>query len=134
MKLSYDFGKSLLLLNSRLTKDIFLEKSGAKNGYSITLFSKMFDSIFSGLIDLEMEFEKYYSFEYDSIEQFLYKKYNLKADHIIELIEQRKNNPDCGLYRKDDYSYGDYAVSQFVFSDTMYERIINILTLRDLKI
>ena len=54
MKLSYDFGKSLLLLNSRLTKDIFLEKSGAKNGYSITLFSKMFDSIFSGLIDLEM--------------------------------------------------------------------------------
>lgn len=131
MKLSYDFGNSLLLLNRKLTKDIFLEKAKVKSSYSLNLFSKMFDSIFSELIDVENEFEKYYSFEYESIEHYLYKKYNLKSDHLFKLMEERKENPDCGLYRKDDFSYGDYGLSQFAFSDTMYERVTNILMLKD---
>lgn len=131
MKLSYDFGDSLLLLNRNLTKVIFLEKAKVKSSYSLNLFSKMFDSIFSELIDVENEFKKYYSFEYESIENYLYKKYNLKSDQISRLMEERKSNPDCGLYRKDDYSYGDYGLSQFAFSDTMYDRVMNILTLKD---
>jgi hypothetical protein len=89
-----------------------------------------FDSITSELIDLEKEFEKYYSFEYNSIEQFLWKKYNIKEEYILELMEEKKNNPDCKLFRKDELSYGDDSIAQFTFSDPIYQRIIDILMLK----
>lgn len=131
MKLGYDFYKSLLLINKNLTKEIFIEKSGVQDGYSLRMFSRMFDSITSELIDVDKEYKKYYSFEYYSIESFLYRKYNLKEKHIVELMEERKNNPDCLLYRKDDNSYGDYGITQFTFSDTMYDRVLEILMLKN---
>ena len=130
MKLAYDFYKSLLLINRNLNKDIFLEKAGVKYGYSLDIFFRMYDCIFSELIDLDKEYEKYYAFEYRSLELFLYKKYNLKLQYIEELMEERKNNPECLLYRKDDNSYGDYGLAQFAFSESMYERINDILMLK----
>lgn len=130
MKLAYDFYKSLLLVNKNLTKDLFIERTGAEDGYSLKMFSKMYDSITSELIDVDREFEKYYSFEYKSVEQFLYRKYNLKREHIHELMEERKKNPDCKLYRKDDNSYGDYGIAQFTFSEAMYDRVMNIIMLK----
>ena len=130
MKLAYEFYKSLLLINKNLTKEIFLEKSGAQNGYSLNLFSRMYDSVTSELINVDFEFEKYYSFEYESIEQFLYRKYNIEENEIDELMQFRKDNPDCILYRKDDASYGDYGIPQFMFSESMYDRIIEVLTLK----
>lgn len=131
MKLTYSYSKSFLLLNRNLTKKIFLDKSGVKEGYSYIMFSKMYDSIFSELIDLDYEYEKYYSFEYTSLKEFLYKKYNLNEEDITELLEERRKNPACGLYRKDDNSYGDYGLAEFSFSEVMYERIINILMLKN---
>ena len=131
MKLAYDFYKSLLLVNKKLTKEIFLAKTGAIDGYSLNMFSRMYDSITSELIDVEREFEKYYSFEYKSLEQFFYRKYNLKPEHIEELMEERKNNPDCIIYRKDDNSYGDYGIGSFSFSETMYDRVMNIIMLKN---
>ena len=86
MKISYDFFKSLLLINKRLTKKIFISKTEAKKGYSLAMFSKMYDCIFSELINLDREFKKYYSFEYNSIENFLRKKYNIKEKQLLELI------------------------------------------------
>lgn len=130
MKLSYDFYKSLLLINKHLTKEIFIEKAGVQDGYSLKMFSRMYDSVTSELIDVDEEYKKYYSFEYNSMEKFLYRKYNLKEEHIIELMEERKNNPDYVLYRKDDNSYGNYGITQFSFSDTMYDRVVEILTLK----
>lgn len=130
MILSYDFYKSLLLINKNLKKEIFLEKAGAQSGYSLNMFSRMFDSVSSELINVDLEYEKYYSFEYESMEQFLYKKYNVRGKHIKELMQFRKDNPDCILYRKDDNSYGDYGIPQFMFSESMNDRIIEILTLK----
>ena len=129
MKLGYDISKSLLLINKNLTKEIFIEKAGVQDGYSLKMFSRMYDNVTSELIDVDEEYEKYYSFEYNSLEIFLYRKYNLKENHIVELMESRKNNPDCLLYRKDDNSYGDYGITQFTFSDTMYDRVMELLKL-----
>ena len=131
MKLAYDFYKSLLLININLTKEVFIDRTGAKDGYSLNMFLRMYDSVTSELIDVDMEYKKYYSFEYDSLERFLYRKYNLKEEHIIELIWERQNNPDCILYRKDDNSYGDYGIAQFTFSETMYERVMEIIMLKN---
>ncbi len=133
MKLAYDFYKSLLLINKKLTKELFIERTGVKEGYSLSMFSRMYDSVTSELIDVDEEYKKYYSFEYETMEHFLYRKYNLKGKHIEELIEERKNNPDCLLYRKDDNSYGDYGIAQFTFSDIMYNRVMEILTLKNLS-
>ena len=130
MKLAYDFSKSLLLINKNLTKENFIERAGVKDGYSLNMFSRMYDSVTSELIDVDIEYKKYYSFEYGSLEQFLYRKYNLKGKYIDELMEERKNNPDCILYRKDDSSYGDYGISQFTFSETMYDRVMEIIMLK----
>jgi len=130
MKLAYDYYKSLLLINKNLTKEIFLEKSGAQSGYSLNMFSRMYDSVTSELINVDLEYKKFYSFEYESIEQFLYRKYNIRGEYIDELMQFRKDNPDCILYRKDDNSYGDYGIPQFMFSESMYDRIIEILTLK----
>jgi hypothetical protein len=130
MKLAYDFYKSLLLINKNLTKEIFIEKAGVQDGYSLRMFSRMYDSITSELIDLDEEYKKYYSFEYNSMEKFLYRKYNLKEEDILDLMEERKNNPDCLLYRKDDNSYGDHGIAQFTFSDIMYDRVMDILMLK----
>lgn len=90
MKLTYDYSKSLLMINKNLTKEIFIQKTGARDGYSLNMFSRMYDSITSELIDIEKEFDKYYSFEYNSFEQFLYKKYNLKSKHIKDLLKEKK--------------------------------------------
>ena len=133
MKLSYDYNKSLLLINKELTKEIFIEKTGVGDGYSLRMFSKMYDSITSQLIDVEEEYKKFYSFEYDSIQKFLLIKYNLREEHVKVIMEERKYNPDYILYRKEEYSYGDYGIAQFAFSDTMYDRIMEILTLKTLK-
>lgn len=121
---------SLFLINKNLTKEIFFNRTGSLSGYSLYTFSRMYDSLTSELISVDREYEEYYSFEYESLEQFLYKKYNLREKDIEVLLEERKKNPDCILYRKDDNSYGDYGLSQFSYSDPMYERIMNILTLK----
>ena len=131
MKLGYDFYKSLILINKNLTKEIFINRVGVQQGYALNMFSRMFDSITSELINVDVEYEKYFSFEYKSLEQFLYKKYNLKLEVISELINSRKRNPDCILYRKDDHSYGDYGIAQFMFSEPMYDRVMDILMLTD---
>jgi hypothetical protein len=46
-------------------------------------------------------------------------------------MEERKNNHDCIIYRKDDNSYGDYGIGSFSFSETMYDRVMNIIMLKN---
>ncbi len=131
MKLAYNSYNSILLINKNLTKEIFIERTGVKDGYSLSMFSRMYDSLTSELIDVDEEYKKYYSFEYESMELFLYRKYNLNTKDIEELLEERNNNTECLLYRKDDNSYGDYGIAQFTFSDTMYDRVMEILMLKN---
>ena len=131
MKFSYDYSKSFFLINKELTRDLWLRKSGAQRGYSMDMFSRMYDSIFSELIDVEREYTKYYSFEYTKLEQFLYKKYNLSPEDIEEIMELRKANPDYSLFKKDDYSYGDYGIMHLAFSESMIDRVTDMLILKN---
>ena len=132
MKLTYDFYRSILVINKNLTKDIFLGKAAVKeSGFAKEMFSRMYDSIFSELIDLEREYEKYYSKEYEKFEVFLYKKYNLEAEGIEALMDLKAKNDDYKIYKMEDYSYGDYSLGQFTFSETIYDRIMNILLLKN---
>lgn len=133
MKLAYDYYKSFIFIDKDLNKERFLEEVGVKNGFSYEMFSRIYDSITSGLVNAEIEYQKYYSFEYDSFEKYLYRKLNMKVSEIEDLLSQQKENPNCILYRKNDNAYGDYGLSQFIFSDTMYDRIISILIMKNAK-
>ena len=127
MTLTYNFSGCFWLISPSLSRERFIEKVGAGTGLSLKMFSRMYNCIYSELIDVNEEFEKYYSFEYYSLELFLYKKYNLDVDDIDKLMIAKRENPHCNLYRKDNYSYGDYGLTAFIFSETMYDRIQKIL-------
>lgn len=131
MKLNYEHDDSFLLINKNLNKKLFLEKAGVASGFSYEMFSNMYDSITSECIDMIEEYQKYYSFEYKSFGHYLYKKFNIKWEIIEKISKKMKVNPDCILYRKNDYDYGDYGLAQFTFSETMYKRIIKILLLKN---
>lgn len=132
MKLAYDFYKSLILVNKNITKEIFLAKTGAEDGYALNMFSRLYDSITCELVNLDVEYDKYYSFEYPSLEHFLYRKYNLNEEDISNLMEERKKYPECILYRKDDLAYGGNGqLTTFAFSEAMYDRVMEMIMLKN---
>jgi hypothetical protein len=130
MKLAYDFYKSILLVDSRLNKEIFLEYAAARSGYALEMFSRMYDSITSELINLEKQFCDYYAFEYITLERFLYIKYNIEEADIEKIMQEKQANSHCVVYKRKDYAYGDYGLDDFAFSDPMYERIRDILLMK----
>ncbi len=131
MKYNYDNFSSLLIIDKRLTKDIFLQKAGIEKGkYAEDMFSRLYDSIFSELIDVEAQYEKYYKIEYLDFEEFLYKKYSVEPDVIREFIRLKSENENYRIYKKNDFSYVDYGIFRFAFSDEMNERVTNILLMK----
>lgn len=127
MILHYDFYKGFWLINPKITLDFFLEKTGAEKGYALDMFTRMYNCIFSELINVEEEYLKYYSFEYETFEIYLYKKYNLEIKQIEKIIKKMNKFSHCKIYKKDDYSYGDSTIPQFITSETMHKRINKIL-------
>ncbi len=93
------------------------------------MFYRIYDFIYSELIDLKKEYEKYYSIEYDTYENFMYHKLNIEY-YVIESVKQKlKENKSLRLfYKPDELSYGDSgSIYNFVFSEEMEERIFNFL-------
>ncbi len=128
MKFSYDFYKSILVLNGKLTKDSFLKEVGASKGYAKEMFERVYDSIHSELIDLIEEYELYYSKEYPSFEHFLFRKMNISEKDIIEMIKFKNEKSYRKIFRSDDGSTGDYGISTFIYSEEVRDRIMKIIT------
>ncbi|OJZ07796.1 MAG: hypothetical protein BGP15_15660 [Sphingobacterium sp. 40-24] len=127
MVLFYESYKIMVLMHPDLTEKNFLKKTGAKGGYAKKMFTEMYQSIISERIDVIAEYIKFYSAEYPTLEEYLYKKYNLEIESIEELMEAIEKNKDCRLYRKDQNSYGNWEISTFMNSETMFDRITQIL-------
>lgn len=127
MVLFYESYKIMVLMHPDLTEKNFLKKTGAKDGYAKKMFTEMYQSIISERIDVIAEYKKFYSAEYGTLEEYLYKKYNLEVESIEELMEALEKNKKCRLYRKDQNSYGNWEISTFMNSETMFDRITEIL-------
>lgn len=130
MKLEYKTDKYLITISNLISEDIFLNLCGAGKGFSKTLFKRIYDCIFLEIIDIEEEFEKYYSIEYNSLWQFLLKKYNIKIEDIIQLKEIKACNPNIIIYKKQN---SHLWLEQLIFSDSMFEKIMNILLMKETK-
>lgn len=130
MKYNYEAYHSLIVTNKNLTKDVFLKQAGVINGYSAELFSRIYDAIFSEAINVEDLYNTYYSVEYKDIREFLYLKFCIndkELDRIFNVKNECDNNIIIAI---DDLSYGKSTIIVFAFSDSMYERMTNILLMK----
>jgi hypothetical protein len=132
MKLEYDDNKSVYVIHKKLSRELFLKKIGVtSDSYAEEMFSRLYDCIYSELVDLQREYEEYYKMEYSDLYHFLYHKHNLSDDQVSILEKLLKQTSDYKVFRKEDFTYGDYGIEQFGFSETMGDRITNILLLKE---
>lgn len=130
MKYSFDFYMSILVVNRKLTKEYFLSRIGAKAGYSKTMFTIMYDAVFSEAQNLQELFEVYYKVEYKSFEEFLYKKFCMPAEFLDEMMNMLRENSDYVIILFSDIYYGHSGIVEFAFSDTMYDRVTDIILMK----
>lgn len=128
MKLAYDSYKSIIVINGELTKEDFIKKCGVNRGYSKEVFERIYENIYSELVDLIDEYKIFYSMEYDSFEEFLYRKLNISEDDIEKLLKFSESKDYLKIFRSGDASSGDYGISSFIYSDDMYDRIMALIT------
>lgn len=127
MRCQYDMYQSMVVVNKDINKEYFLNRAGAKAGYAKSMFSRIYDSIFSEAINLEDVFERYYAIEYKDIYEFLYNRYCLSRTIVNKIRELKQNNADNVIIAFDELNYGDPGIVEFAFSESMYDRITQIL-------
>jgi hypothetical protein len=128
MRLAYDYFKSIIVINGELTKEDFINKCGVDRGYSKEMFERIYENIYSELVDLKDEYNIFYHLEYDSFEEFLFRKLNIKEEDIEMLMKFSKSKNYLKIYRSGDASSGDYGIGSFIYSEPMYDRINALIT------
>lgn len=130
MRYDYEPYHSLLLADKHLTKDAFVNRCGAKGGYTLWIFGEIYDIIYSEAENVNDLYEKYYKLEYKDLYDFLYKKYTMPKERVSEFQEAMERNTDLVIWDVDQFSYGGYD-NQFVFSDEYYDRFDKIIMMED---
>ncbi len=131
MKYSYDSYQSLILVNRNISKDYFLNRAGAVGGYAKDMFSRIYDCIFSEAESVEEIYLRYYKDEYDDIGSYIYHKYCIGSESLQHILDLKASNDNYVLYDFDELNYGDSSSIVFAFSEDMYERITNILLMKE---
>ena len=118
----------LLIVNRNLTLERFIEKTGAKSGFALNMFTHLYNSIFSECTYVEEEFEKYYKIEYESFDRFLHRRYGLSKSKAEEIIKIKESNPEYTIIAYDLLSYGMNDIDHFLFDGKLNVRINKILS------
>ncbi|GHU69036.1 hypothetical protein FACS189413_07210 [Bacteroidia bacterium] len=137
MRYNYDLYKSLIVIDRRLTKELFLQNAGIKQGrFAENMFSRMYDWIFSEATYLEDAFEKYYTPEYADFREFLYKRYIIPCDFINKILAVKSENENYTIIDVDELGSGDSGFVYLVFENEMdepyqmYDKVINLLLMK----
>lgn len=130
IRISIDNYRYVMVVNSKLTKSVFLDKCGACKGYARNVFSRFYDSIFSEAIYVKDMYEEYYAIEYGSYEKFLIMHYGLTRDWYNELAKVLNSNPDNILIEYSTIDYGDNGADDLIFSEVMRDKMINVLLMK----
>lgn len=126
--------ESLITVDRGLTKEEFLHRSGTKSGYAKKLFEIIYDAIFSEAEDLRESFEKYYSVEYDSFLDYLRREFCLPRAEIEDINKVlSKGGENVTVIRWPQLNYGENGISDFIFSDELYEDFSTILCTCDIE-
>ncbi len=131
MRYSYSSYRSLLVVNKRLTKNMFIEKAGVQKGkYAADMFSRMYDWIFSEANNVEEDYNLYYKVEYLSFKDFIRKKYCISNDSLKKILTLKEENENYTIIAFDELSTGYGEFIDFVFSDELHDRFINFLLMK----
>lgn len=104
--------------NKRMGKKNFIKLFKVKKkSYFYNLYSRLYDFIIGGGINLYKEYKKYYKNEYKSFEKFLVERYNMDE----ELLKKFKN-------RKSYYKKFDTMCDQVVHNLAQDEEIKQIIS------
>jgi len=118
----------LLLLPKNITKEKFLLYAKVRKG---SYFYKIIESIYIGLttsvVDIEKEYEKYYS-EYDTFSNFLYHKYLYLNTDTLKIIQDAVESKKYIFIRGHIFQLSDFNLKTLLeVSDTFSQKINNLL-------
>lgn len=116
-----------MVVNRNLTLDLFLQQTGATEGYAKIMFTDMYNSIFAECRNIEKDYELYYQLEYEDIRHYLRKRYNVMKDDVEKIIEIKKRNPNYTIIAYDSSSSGNGCLDSLMFENKLVQRIENIL-------
>jgi hypothetical protein len=124
-----DFSKDIFIfLKEDLTLERFLAKCHVRpNSFAAKEMERIFCCLTSELTCLNNYYTKFYYLDYDDFLEFMKKKYFVPDSFLQSYKDIQKDLPDIKIYHKSQYSQGDYVVEQFIFSETMLEKIQNVL-------
>ena len=128
-RFSEDKENYFVLISRDHSKSDFLRAAQvAADSLASELIERVYDCLVAHSVDIQEEYQKYYSDEYDNLGSFLYWKYNIDVD-TIEQVESNLR-PGQFLGYGSVYWGGDYNLGQFVMSEPglqMIDRIFDEL-------
>ena len=133
MIIHYNINDVLINLRSDLRKNDFLKQVGAKRSLHLETFSSVFDGIYSGLIDIEKEYHRFFSEEYDSFEEYLYRKFSLTKNEVDYIIDSNRKDDGIRFFRRAYGFYGYKSILDYLGDDDkegniLYKKVLNMLS------
>ena len=126
----YEYNKEsdkvyIIHTKKNINKGKFLKTIKVKPKYfGGLLFSRIYDSFFSEMIDLYEEYRKYHNREYKTFNEFLQKKYNLPKEVAVQGEKKLAKYKNTSLFFKKEHATGDYNLETFTMSE---EGALNII-------
>ena len=125
---SYDTYRYIIIVNKNISLDIFLKKCGAKTGFAKNMFTHLYNSIFAESTNIVEEFDEYYKIEYNSLQNYLHRRYAVPKNKAKNIVKTKESNPNYTIISYDALSYGMENNDNFLFGEILYNRIMDILT------
>lgn len=116
----------LVVLNRSYSKSDFLKAAQVvTDSYAEELGARIYDCLISHTVDILEEHQKYYEIEYPDLATFLYWRYDVPYDVVVEAVANLE--PGYFLGYSSAYSSGDYVMGTFIRSKTGLEIVNRIL-------
>ena len=115
----------IIHIKKNISKCKFLKKIKVKsNCFGGLLFSRIYDSFFSEIIDLNLEYRKYHNCEYNTFNEFLQKKYNIPKEVALKGEKKLAKFKNTSLFFKKEDVSGDYNLESFIMSEEGFTNIV----------
>lgn len=118
-KYKKDFDDAYILhLKKNVSKRKFIRCMRVSSSkFAGKLLDRIYDSFFSELVDLQIEYKEYHLKEYDSFGVFLKNKYSLPDEVISEGLKLLRSGRNSSLFLKREHTSGDYNIEMFIMGD-----------------
>lgn len=115
-----------LVINKNFDREMFIINANVVTGtYAEEVVNRICNELFSELIDVYNEYQKYYSEEFSTMFKYLEKKFNLDTETIDEIKGFYKEN--MTIYYGKSNSTGDYILDNLLKSDQILDFLNNML-------